>query len=276
MKPKTWTDAYAEAVLADRPVGYWRLNERTYNEQVADESGHNNHGSFVGRPSAGEQGAIRGSANCSMSFASDAHVSIPHSPDFSIQTSGEGLSVEVWMRPDTLLYEGEDNRKYIHWLGKGKSAQRGEPKHMEWGFRLYSSDHPQRPRRISAYAWNPQGGEGAGAFYEGSLVAEGGWIHLVACFQHYVDPCVIKTGVQLFVNGEFVQGPPSSGTLYFNEGNWSVVPRSGDAPLRLATRSATANSFLTGGIDEVAVYPKVLTPERIKWHFDIGVGRRCR
>jgi hypothetical protein len=42
--------------------------------------------------------------------------------------------------------------------------------------------------------------------------------------------------------------------------------------LRIATRSATANSFLTGGIDEVAIYPKVLTPEQIKRHYEAGVG----
>ena len=78
--------------------------------------------------------------------------------------------------------------------------------------------------------------------------------------------------MQLYVNGELGQGPPSSGTLYFNEGSWSVVPRSGNAPLRIATRSATTNSFLTGGIDEVAIYPKVLTPERIKRHYDVGTG----
>ena len=72
-------DAYAVAVLADGPVGYWRLNERTHDEQVTDESGHNHHGRFVERPSLGEQGAIHGSANCSMSF-----VSIPVSTERTI------------------------------------------------------------------------------------------------------------------------------------------------------------------------------------------------
>ena len=259
-------DAYAVAVLTDVPVGYWRLNERSHDEQARDESGHNHHGQFVERPSLGERGAIHGSTNRSMTFAHGAHIEIPHSKEFSIQTSGEGLSVEVWMRPDTLRYEGEGNKKYIHWLGKG------EPERLEWGFRLYSSDHPQRPKRISAYAWNPQGGKGAGAYYEGNLVAERKWIHLVACFQHYVDPRVKKAGVQLFINGELVQGPPSSGTLYFNAGSWSVVPKSGDTPLRLATRSVTANSFLTGGIDEVAIYPRVLTHEQVRKHYDVGMG----
>jgi hypothetical protein len=267
-------DAYAESVLADGPVGYWRLNERTHDERVIDESGRNHHGRFIGRPTLGEQGAIHGSPNCSMSFAPQAHIEIPHSPNFSIQTSGKGLSVEVWMRPDLLLFQGEGGKQYIHWLGKGELAQsKHEKDRMEWGFRLYSSDHPERPKRISAYAWNPQGGEGAGAYHDGKLVAEDQWLHLVACFQHYVDPCVRKTGVQLYVNGEFAQGPPSSGTHYFNEGSWSVLPRGGDAPLRIATRSATANSFLTGGIDEVAIYPKVLTPEQIKRHFDVGTGK---
>ena len=74
------TDAYAEAVLADLPVEYWRLNELTHDERVADESGHNHNGSFVGLPSLGKQGAIQQNPNCSMSFASDAHISIPHSP----------------------------------------------------------------------------------------------------------------------------------------------------------------------------------------------------
>ena len=43
--------------------------------------------------------------------------------------------------------------------------------------------------------------------------------------------------------------------------------------MRFATRSATANSFLTGGIDEVAIYPRVLTPERIKRHYDVAAVR---
>ncbi len=261
------SDAYAEAILADGPVGYWRLNEQSQGEQVIDQSGHGHHGTFVGDHFQSEPGAIVSSSNRSIRFVPETHIEIPHSDDFSIQTSGEGLTVEVWIKPSVFIYAGEGGKKYIHWLGKGK------PDKMEWGFRLYSSDHPQRPKRISAYAWNPQGGEGAGAYLDGAHVEDGQWIHLVACFQHYVHPCAGMTGVQLYVNGQFVKGPPSPGTLYFDEGSWSVVPRSGDAPLRFATRSATANSFLNGQLDEVAIYPKVLTPERIMRHYNAGIGR---
>lgn len=256
---------YADLILADKPIGYWRLNERSPSDHVANESGKCHFGAFsTTKPVLGEPGAIEGDPNKSMTFAPNAFIEILHSSEFSIQSSGNGLTVEAWVRPTELLFQGEGDKRYIHWLGKGV------PEKMEWGFRLYSSDHPERPSRISAYAWNPQGGLGAGAYYQGDLVKQGEWLHFVACYEHYVCCCESKPGVQLFVNGEFVQGPPSSGTLYFNEGEWSVLPRGGDAPLRLGTRSATTNSFLTGSLDEVAIYPYVLTPKQIKQHHDVA------
>lgn len=199
-----------------------------------------------------------------MSFVPPVHIEIPNSADFSIQTNGHGLSVEAWLRPDRLHFGGESRKKYIHWLGKG------DRKKMEWGFRLYSSDHPDRPRQISAYAWNPQGYLGAGSYYKGNSVQEGEWLHVVACYDHYVDPCVKLTSVQLFVNGEIAHESLSPGSRYFNEGDWSVLPRNNDAPLRFATRSAKSNSFLSGAIDEVAIYPTVLTAQQIKCHFEVG------
>jgi hypothetical protein len=41
-------DEYADAVLADGPVGYWRLNEQSQSEQITDQSGYDHHGMFVG------------------------------------------------------------------------------------------------------------------------------------------------------------------------------------------------------------------------------------
>jgi Concanavalin A-like lectin/glucanases superfamily len=260
------TDNYSTTVLADKPVGYWRLNEQSLGDQVTDESGRNHHGKIVGNPIMGADGAIANSTNKSITFAANAYLEIPSSTDFSIQTSGIGLSVELWMRPDTLIFPGEGESQYINWLGKGQKDE------MEWGFVFYSVDHPKRPNRISAYAWNPQGGLGAGAYCSGSIVKPIEWLHLVACYDNYSCSCSKKPGVHLFVNGVQTKGPPSPGTLYFNEGNWSILPRSCNAPLRIGTRSATPNSYFTGGIDEVAIYPRVLTHEQIKRHYDVGMG----
>ncbi len=53
----------------------------------------------------------------------------PDSAVFSQPTSGLGLTVEVWMRPDVLIFPGQTADPYIHWLGKGMPAQ------FEWAMR---------------------------------------------------------------------------------------------------------------------------------------------
>jgi hypothetical protein len=62
-------------------------------------------------------------------------------------------------------------------------------------------------------------------------------------------------------------GPPSAGTLYDNP-KWQIMPVAGHAPLRLGTRNL--NSFLVGAIDEVAIYPRVLTAKEIQENYSLG------
>ncbi len=266
----TIQDDYSRCVLEDLPVGYWRLNELSHAASVQDEVCEQRVGAFVGQPKLGEPPAITRTANASITFSDESHIAIPSSPAFSIQTSGQGLSVEAWVRPDKLTFAGEYGKQYIHWLGKGVSGK------MEWGFRLYSSDHLECPKRISAYAWNPNGKLGAGDFYqdqphsEDPLIQIGRWVHLVACYEDYVGPGQPLTGVSLYINGRLAQCSESRTTRYSYPGHWSVVPHAGDAPLRIGTRSAISQSFLTGGIDEVAIYPTVLPASRIARHYEIG------
>jgi hypothetical protein len=87
----------------------------------------------------------------------------------------------------------------------------------------------------------------------------GQWIHVVAVY----EPPRKGAGVQIYRDGVFKKGPPSSGTLYSTFG---IVPTSGPAPLRLGTRDL--QSFLVGGLDEVAIYPRVLTPQEIRANYN--------
>ena len=48
--------AYSDAVLADSPVGYWRLGEAS--GAFVDSSGNGNNGAAVGSPTYGETGAL--------------------------------------------------------------------------------------------------------------------------------------------------------------------------------------------------------------------------
>jgi hypothetical protein len=160
------SDSYSQVVLAKGPVGYWRLGE-VGGPTAFDSSGDGNGGTYHGSPSFGQPGAINNDPDTAVGFNgpdSGDYVEVPDpdSQSFSQPTSGAGLTVEVWMRPDALVFSGETDDPYVHWFGKGMSGIE------EWGLRFYSQD-TTRPNRISAYIWNPSGGEGAGAYFEDAL-----------------------------------------------------------------------------------------------------------
>ena len=245
---------YHDHVLAKHPVGYWRFEESA--GPVArdwTELGHN--GTYQGGVTFGQAGAIRSERDKAVGLnGRDAFVLVPDSTAFSQPTSGRGLTVEAWFRPDTLTFPGQTSDPYVHWLGKGEAGA------FEWGFRFYSLASSDRPNRVSAYIWNPtsppgEKNEGAGAYFQDRLTA-GKWIHVVACY----DPGDASTpgaGVSIYKNGELRCSPAtSSGALYSNP-RFDIHPRHGPAPVRLGTRDL--GSFLTGGLDEVAIYPRVLS-----------------
>jgi hypothetical protein len=260
------TDPYSTVVLAKRPVGYWRLGE-SGGPTAADTSGSAADGTYFGNPNFGQPGAIAGSDDSAIGlngFNSGDYVEIPEvdGAPFSQPTSSAGLTVEVWMRPDVLVFPGQTNQPYIHWLGKGDRS------HYEWGLRFYSQDAVQRPNRISAYIWNPGGGEGAGAYFEDPNLQPGVWIHIAACYDPgdwTTDP---PAGVSIYRNGVRQLGPPSSGTLYRT---FQISPAHGSAPVRFGARDDLTLT-LAGGLDEVAIYPRVLTADEILENYTTGAG----
>lgn len=262
---------YANTVLAKQPVGYWRLGERA-GPTATDASGFGLDGTYFGSPAFNQAGALITDQDTAVGLGGPAsrdfvEVCDPVSAAFSQPTSGLGLTVEVWMRPDVLTFGGETHERYIHWLGKCGPGQ------CEWGLRFYSQDSPSRPNRISAYIWNPAGGEGAGAFFQ-DVLTPGEWIHVVAVYEpgdQNTDP---PAGVHIYRDGVHRCGPPSPGTLYRGFG---ISPAHGTMPLHLGTREAAVSggaavSYLTGALDEIAIYPCVLTPDEILENFTAARG----
>jgi hypothetical protein len=256
------SDSYSQVVLAKGPAGYWRLGELG-GPAAFDSSDNGNGGTYYGNPSFGQPGAINNDPGTAVGFngpGSGDYVEVPDpdSQSFSQPTSGAGLTVEVWMRPDALVFSGEPGKRYVHWFGKGMSGIE------EWGLRFYSQD-TARPNRISAYIWNPSPGEGAGAYFEDALTP-GEWIHIVAVYDPG-DRDTTLAGVRIYKNGVLRKGPPDRGTLY---STYDIVPAHGGAPIRFATRDG--NSFLTGGLDEVAIYPRVLTGAEIMENYTAAIS----
>jgi hypothetical protein len=254
--------SYKSTVLASQPAGYWRLDERLGALTAVDSSGHKHNGTYHRKPHLGQPGAIAFDPDTAMGLdgpKSKAYAEVPANSVFSVPTSGKGLTVEVWLRPDVLEFEGEDKdpkNQYIHWLGKGDKGE------YEWGFRFYNRK-AERSNRISAYIWNPEGGEGAGAYFQDTLTPHK-WIYIVATYDNPKKP---NARVQIYKNGEPSKHNGSPGTLYKS---YQIKPKAGHAPVRLGTRDL--RGFLTGGLDEVAIYPRVLTPEEIRRHWLVGSG----
>src|SRR5690348_17166582 len=59
--------SYAEAVLAKKPVAYWRLGE-SRGPDALDSTGAGHKGVYHGRPTLGQRGAIKGDEDTAVKF----------------------------------------------------------------------------------------------------------------------------------------------------------------------------------------------------------------
>jgi hypothetical protein len=82
-------------ILADKPIGYWRLNENS-GKIAYDLSGYNNHGSYIGSYSPNQTGALTGAGDSDNStYFEGARVEIPHHSIFNFTT---GYSFTYWIK----------------------------------------------------------------------------------------------------------------------------------------------------------------------------------
>ena len=118
---------YSRVVLAKGPVGFWRLGQPV-GPTAVDASGFGYHGRYNGNPTFGQPGAIVNDPDTAIGCKgpdSKDYVEIDDPGDgaqavFSQPPSGLGLTVDVWMSPDTLVFPGKPTGRdfYIHCLGK--------------------------------------------------------------------------------------------------------------------------------------------------------------
>jgi hypothetical protein len=103
-----------------------------------------------------------------------------------------------------------------------------------------------------------------GAYFQDTL-NPGESIHVVACYDPG-DETNPKAGVSIYKNGVLRGGPATQPGALFRE--YNVRPAHGSAPVRLGT--GDLKSFLVGGLDEVAIYPRVLNSAEILENYKSG------
>jgi hypothetical protein len=169
------------------------------------------------------------------------YVEIADDDAFSQPTYG-ALTVEAWIRPDSLSMTEREGSGYVHWMGKGQSGEH------EWVARMYQEGNSEdRANRISFYSFNLSGGLGAGSYFEDDITA-GDWIHYVGAFD--------DTRTYIFRDGVERDSDLLSG--------YDIVPENGSAPVRIGTRDT--NSFFEGSIARVAIYGTRLTEAQVAAH----------
>jgi hypothetical protein len=86
--------AYADQVLADSPISYWRLGE-TSGSTASDATGVNP-GTYIGGVTLGQPGALTGDPNSAASFDGVNDYTVV--PDSSTLDLTSGVTVEAWIK----------------------------------------------------------------------------------------------------------------------------------------------------------------------------------
>jgi hypothetical protein len=175
---------------------------------------------------------------------------VPSSRDLSL--SSTGLTIAVWMRPDSLTFSKTEgslaSQQYVHWFGKGQDAQ------QEWTFRMYSLTQPgPRQNRISFYAFKSDGGRGCGSYFQ-DPIAPGQWLQVVGV----VDQSASM--VSIYKNGQW-RHSDSYASL-------APAPQPGSAPLRIGSKDLT--SYFQGAIGPIWIWNRPLSASEIGALFSSG------
>lgn len=231
---------YRETVSADRPYAWYRLAEGTGATTAVDSSGQGRSGSYVGGVTLQSADALPGETNAAVSLdGSTGYVS------GAAQNNPTVFTVEAWFR--TTVPRGR-----IIGFGNavtGVSTQRDRHVYMRTDGRLTFGVYPGAFRSITS----------PGRYDDGR------WHHVAASLTAAPGSNV---GMRLYMDGVEVAGDPATTTAESYDGYW----RAGFDRLSSWPGAGTtdADYYVSGGLDEVAVYDKALTAAQIRAHADAG------
>lgn len=251
--------SYNDRILSDNPVAFWPCPGG--NSPVSDITGNSHTAIPQGSGTIGTTSLPNGHAAMILN-GSDQYLQVASSPALSINTTGQ-LSVEAWIRPDTLDMPGSEpdaDGPLVNYLGKGSDY--GSSGHQEYYLRFYNKTGvPVRPNRTSAYAFNPAGGLGAGSYAQDTVTA-GTWMFITAVFDT-VNLGGDGWGTVSFYKNGILRQTSSLGDPY------DIVPVAGPGLFYIGTAmsASTTRSFWLGAIGKVAIYSKALSATRVAMHY---------
>jgi hypothetical protein len=252
---------YADTIAEDQPVAWWRFGK----DPKAGEQGLFS-GEFVGKVSVdqpGPRGALFPAfeaGNTALRFNGDGgrlvvkDVAIGEARPLQFR-NGDALTLEAWVNVTKL-----GNGQQIYIVGKGRTRNNGyAAENQNYGLRLAGSggqavisflfrDADNRPGEAKDFhRWNSQTGFGVNS----------GWHHVAVTYQ-FGDSGSLRG---------YIDGKPVGGAWQDYGGATNEPPVVDDDELWIgSSMGGNPSSSFQGGIDEVAVYRRILPAERIAAH----------
>lgn len=264
-------DNYVQQVLADAPLGYWRLGEKDKSEPLADATGHGLDGVYVDYDhdglQLGYQGAIAGDADGATRFqgtpgfhcgdCGQGHLPVGGILDLGF-VGGATLTLEAWFKllpgPDATLAVSAFPR-ILHYHSSGG----------QFAFGVVGDDTNGYPDSRTFWAALGDGSPFGGIIKAGPCSAiwpgaQEDWYHFVATIQSTEN----ATNIRLFVNGEELTDLEDSDPIA-----WQAVQATIGGRRQSNAEESPVQGF-PGLLDEVVIYDTVLGEDRIRAHFQTG------
>lgn len=227
----TSTASYVSEVLADAPTYYYRFEEGQPGT-LTDSSGNGLHTSY---PRTGVTYGTAGPLTSMNNIGADFSGFLSALTTQAEHANPQALTVEAWVRTSTT--RGGQIIGFASSRSVLASRQDRQLYLADDGRVVFGVDAATRRAIASPASYN-----------------DGAWHHVVATLS--------STGSTLYVDGVAVASDPSMNRAAAHDGYWIT---GGGKPTRYPLEPS--NTYLAASLDEVAVYPRALTPAQVEAHF---------
>jgi hypothetical protein len=225
---------YAQVVLADDPVAYYRLDE-TSGTTARDFSGHGNSGTYIGGVHPGTAGAIANDSDPAATF--DGATGYVDCGDNFAFAGSQPFSLEAWVRSESMTgYGGVFSRE---------DTAGGPPSEGYLAF-VSPSD--------GVYGFQRLDGNNLTSVDSTSVASSAQYDHVVAAYD--------GNSMTVYVNGAAEQTLTATFPIAGAMNHFVIGAEAGGA-----------EDFFDGALDEVAVYDHVLSATRVTAHYLAGTGQ---
>ena len=244
---------FANAVMTDNPIGYWRLGEAPGIANAADSSGRGNNGTYSGGITLGQPG-FHGGDTAALFDGATGRIVVPNSESLNPRQITMEAKVR-WDGPNRLQQRILEKESFAGTTQYGLSILPDGRVQVELRKRV-----PGPAVVVTANSTGPDG-----------VVAVGAETHVVATYD--------GESIRIYLNGN-----PNSATAvgaFDIDTKWPHVPPDDpEVALAIGDRMGMIpppplHRTFNGLIDEVALFDKPLSAERIRAHYQAQFAQRA-